>query len=74
MAEESIAALFRLALDEAGDRVADADLLAAGYIALIDGLWLNALVDPRRLPWDKARSAARHYLASAFPKHIALAR
>ena len=74
MAEESIAALFRQALEEAGDKVADADLLAAGYIALIDGLWLNALVDPRRLPWDKARSAARHYLASAFPEHIALAR
>jgi TetR/AcrR family transcriptional repressor of bet genes len=74
MAEKSIAALFRQALEEAGDKAADADLLAAGYIALIDGLWLNALVDPRRLPWDKARSAARHYLASAFPKHIALAR
>ena len=72
-AETRIAALFQLALDEAGDKNSDAGLLAAGYIALVDGLWLNALVDPRRLPWTKAHRAARHYLASAFPKHIGLA-
>jgi len=70
VAEEKITALFRLALDEAGDKTADAGLLAAGYIALVDGLWLNSLVDPRRLPWKKARSAARQFLASAFPQHI----
>jgi hypothetical protein len=62
-----------LALNEADDKTADAGLLAAGYIALVDGLWLNALVDPRRLPWNKARRAARQYLASAFSQHIGLA-
>jgi TetR/AcrR family transcriptional repressor of bet genes len=73
IAEEKISALFQLALDEAGDETADAGLLAAGYIALVDGLWLNSLVDPRRLPWKKARSAARQFLACAFPQHIRLA-
>jgi TetR/AcrR family transcriptional repressor of bet genes len=72
VAEERITALFQQALDEAGDTRADAALLAAGYIALVDGLWLNALVDPRRLPWKKAYRAARHYLAHAFPTHLSL--
>lgn len=71
-ADEKIAALFQRALDEAGDKKADAALLASGYIALVDGLWLNSLVDPRRLPWKKAYRSARHYLASAFPQHISL--
>ncbi len=74
VAETKITALFQQALTEAGDTEADATLLAAGYISLVDGLWLNALVDPRRLPWNKAYRAARHYLASAFPQHIALER
>ncbi len=69
-AESRVTALFQMALDEAGDKHADAGLIATGYIALVDGLWLNALVDPRRLPWNKAYRTARHYLASAFPKHI----
>lgn len=72
MADQRITALFQLALDEAGDRAADAGLLAAGYIALVDGLWLNSLVDPRRLPWKRSQRAARHYLSTAFPQHISL--
>lgn len=70
--EARITTLFQSALDEAHDKHADAGLIAAGYIALVDGLWLNALVDPRRLPWKKAYRAARHYLTTAFPKHIDL--
>ena len=31
-------------------------------------VWLNALVDPRRLPWKRAHRAARQNLISAFPK------
>lgn len=70
--EARITALFQAALDEAHDKHADAGLIAAGYVALVDGLWLNALVDPRRLPWKKAYRSARHYLANAFPVHITL--
>ena len=65
-------ALFQAVIDEGGYQQADASLLAAGYISLVDGLWLNSLVAPRRLPRRKAPQAARHYLASAFPKHIPL--
>lgn len=70
LSEQKMTALFQLALDEAGDTNSDANLIAAGYIALVDGLWLNSLVDPRRLPWKKSLRAARHYLASALPGHI----
>jgi len=70
--EADMTALFQATIDEAGYRDKDAGLLATGYISLIDGLWLNALVAPRRLSRKKARLAARHYLASAFPQHIIL--
>ena len=72
VAEKKIAKLFQQAIDEAGYPDDDATLLSSGYVALVDGLWLNALVAPRRLGWEKAYRAARHYLASAFPRHIAL--
>ncbi len=74
VSEAEMTALFQATIDEGGYSGADAALIAAGYISLVDGLWLNTLVAPRRLPRKKARLAARHYLASAFPKHIMLAR
>jgi len=72
VSEAEMTALFQAAIDEGGYSGADAALIAAGYISLVDGLWLNTLVAPRRLPRTKARLAARHYLASAFPEHIML--
>ena len=70
--EADITALFQAVIDEAGYPDTDAGLLAAGYISLVDGLWLNALVAPRRLPRTRARRAARHYLSNAFPAHISM--
>ena len=70
VSEKKMSALFQSAIDEAGYENADAGLIAAGYISLVDGLWLNTLVAPRRLPRNKAHRVARHYLASAFPQHI----
>ena len=72
VSESEMTALFQAVIDDGGYQQADASLLAAGYISLVDGLWLNSLVTPRRLPRRKAAEAARHYLASAFPKHIPL--
>ena len=70
--EADITALFQAAIDEAGYPDTDAGLIATGYISLVDGLWLNALVAPRRLPRNRARRAARHYLSNAFPTHISM--
>jgi TetR/AcrR family transcriptional regulator, transcriptional repressor of bet genes len=72
VAEQKVTALFQQAIEEAGYANTDAALLASGYISLVDGLWLNTLVAPRRLGKKKAYRAARHYLASAFPQHIRL--
>lgn len=70
MAEDAISTLFQAAIDEADYPGADAALLASGYTALIDGLWLNLLVAPRHISISKAARVARHYLASAFPNHL----
>lgn len=70
VSEVEMTALFQAVIDEGVYSNADASLIATGYISLVDGLWLNLLVTPRRLPRARARLAARHYLASAFPQHI----
>jgi TetR/AcrR family transcriptional repressor of bet genes len=68
--EDSYRELFQNAIDEAGYLNTDADLIARGYTALIDGLWLELLVSPRQFNRRKAREIAHHYLASAFPQHV----
>jgi len=72
MAEDAMSELFQATIDEGRYQGADAALLASGYTALIDGLWLNMLLSPRHLNRATAHQVARHYLASAFPKHIKL--
>lgn len=69
-AEKLLTALFTEAFAEGGYRTVDPNVLAAGYICLVDGLWLNALLAPRRLSRKKAQSAARQYLATALPDHV----
>ena len=64
--------LFQSAIDEAGYQNVDAELLARGYTALTDGLWLDLLVAPQQFNRVQAKQIAAHYLASAFPQHISL--
>ena len=73
MAEDAISHFFQQIIDEGRYQQADAELLAIGYTALLDGLWLDLLVTPRTINREKARQVACHYLANAFPKHIRLA-
>lgn len=68
--ESAFRDLFQAAIDEGGYANTNADLLARGYTALVDGLWLDLLVAPKQFNRAKAMKIARHYLASAFPKHI----
>lgn len=70
VAESSIAEFFQQIIDEGRYKKADSELLAIGYTALLDGLWLDLLVTPRKINREKSRKVACHYLASAFPKHI----
>jgi TetR/AcrR family transcriptional repressor of bet genes len=71
-AEIAIRNFFQQVIDEGNYTAADAELLAIGYTALLDGLWLDLLVAPRRTNRAKAKQVATHYLASAFNGHIQL--
>ena len=69
-AERLLTSLFEQAIAEGGYANVDPNVLAAGYISLVDGLWLNALLAPRRLSRKKALLTARQYLATALPQHV----
>jgi TetR/AcrR family transcriptional regulator, transcriptional repressor of bet genes len=69
-AEELLTRLFQEAIDDGNYKNVDASVLAGGYISLVDGLWLNALLAPRRMSRKKSRIAARQYLATALPRHV----
>jgi len=69
-AEGAIRQFFEEVIAEGKYKQADAELLAIGYTALLDGLWLDLLVAPRRTNRDKAKRVAAQYLSSAFPQHM----
>jgi TetR/AcrR family transcriptional repressor of bet genes len=48
----------------------DADLVANGLSAMAEGLWLDLLLNPRKMNGDKARSILHSYLSSLFPQHF----
>lgn len=50
----------------------DADLVATGYTALADGLWLDMLLDPVAMPPQRAAAVCRNYMHSFFPRHLPL--
>ena len=69
-AERAIRQFFQSVIDEGKYKMADAELLAIGYTAMLDGLWLDLLVAPRRTNRVSAKRVAAQYLATAFPRHI----
>lgn len=69
-AEDATRKLFKAAIDEGRYKNQDAAILASGYTAMIDGLWLDLLLCPAHLTKKKARKVARNYLANALPDHI----
>jgi TetR/AcrR family transcriptional repressor of bet genes len=48
----------------------EADLVATGYTALADGLWLDLLVTPRDVSREKAIAICHNYFRSFFPQHF----
>ncbi|MEP5766191.1 MAG: transcriptional regulator BetI [Halieaceae bacterium] len=47
-----------------------AELIATGYTALADGLWLDLLVTPDDMDRAMAARICRNYMASFFPEHF----
>lgn len=68
--ESALAEVFQAAIEEGNYSDLDASMLASGYTALVDGLWLNMLIAPQHLRRKQARVVARNYLVSAFPRHL----
>jgi TetR/AcrR family transcriptional repressor of bet genes len=49
----------------------DADLVARGLNALIDGLWLDLLIDPKETDRALAKRCCYEFLAAHFPREFA---
>ncbi len=49
----------------------DADAIAHGLNAMINGLWLDLMIDPKHFDREAAKRACRNYLASVFPAEFA---
>jgi TetR/AcrR family transcriptional repressor of bet genes len=49
----------------------DAGLIARGFNAMIDGLWLDMLLNPKQTDRDTAKATVRAYLAGLFPREFA---
>lgn len=67
--EETRGAFARL-IAEGGYTNVDADLVARGFDAMIDGLWLDMLINPKAVERDGAKLVVRTYLAGIFPNEF----
>jgi TetR/AcrR family transcriptional repressor of bet genes len=47
-----------------------ADLIARGFDAMIDGLWLDMLISPKAVDREAAKQVVRTYLAGIFPNEF----
>lgn len=60
-------------LEQGGYHQLDADAIAHGLNSMINGLWLDLMIDPKRFDREVAKRACRSYLASVFPAEFAVA-
>lgn len=68
--QQSTTVTFQALIDEGGYQGLDAGLIARGYNAMIDGLWLDMLLNPKQTDRDTAKATVRAYLAGLFPKEF----
>jgi len=62
--------IFGRLIAEGGYRDLDPDLIARGFDAMIDGLWLDMLINPKAVDRDGAKQVVRTYLAGIFPNEF----
>lgn len=58
-------------MDQGGHHHLDADAIAHGLNSMINGLWLDLMIDPKHFDRETAKRACRNYLASVFPAEFA---
>lgn len=61
-------------IDAGGYADVDADAVARGINAMIDGLWLDILINPKGIDRAVARHTCRSFLARFFPNEFAAVR
>ncbi len=57
--------------DRSGRHDVDVDAVARGLNSMINGLWLELMIDPRNFDREAAKRACRNYLTSVFPTEFA---
>lgn len=62
--------LFARLIEEGGYRDLDPDIVARGFDAMIDGLWLDMLINPKSVDRDAAKRVVRTYLGGLFPNEF----
>ena len=62
--------IFQRLVTEGGYSDINADLVARGFDAMIDGLWLDMLINPKAVDRDAAKQVVRTYLAGLFPREF----
>lgn len=60
-------AMFRHLIEDGGHHHLNAEQIARGFCAMIDGLWLDILVSPKPIDRDDTKQTVRLFLASLFP-------
>ncbi len=68
--QERTRAMVQQAIDAGGYQDLDAAAIARGLNAMIDGLWLNILLDPKSCDRKEALRACRAYLSQLFPREF----
>lgn len=62
--------IFARLIAEGGYKDVDPDIVARGFDAMIDGLWLDMLINPKAVDRDGAKRVVRAYLAGIFPNEF----
>lgn len=62
--------LFARLIAEGGYADLDPDIVARGFDAMIDGLWLDMLINPKSVDRDAAKRVLRTYLGGLFPNEF----
>jgi TetR/AcrR family transcriptional repressor of bet genes len=67
---QTSASMQRLCEELGGKTKKQVQLIATGYTALADGLWLDLLVTPKDMDRDMAAAICLNYMASFYPDHF----
>jgi TetR/AcrR family transcriptional repressor of bet genes len=69
--QQQTTAMIQQIIDAGGYRGIEAATIARGLNAMIDGLWLGILLDPKACDRREALRVCRSYLAQVFPREFA---